>query len=354
VKSIRQRIIGALPLVLCVGLMAAVVCAVSPATWRVLGDHATVLAIGLQSPRESVMYLESERHSAPVNRAADPPSIPAAFTGELYEATASVIPPKGEGGGAVSEEQVGGGTVVVDKVAVKNGSGVNFDYEALFKAGAAFDEATDGPQVLIVHTHATECYMSYYAGYYNDSDPTRNTDNTQNVVAVGEAIAQELRARGIGVIHDTTQHDHPAYTGAYTRSEQTVTSYLQKYPSVRVVLDIHRDAIMRDDLTKVKPTVTADGQKASQMMIIVGATNTAALPNAYCEQNLRFALQLHHALESEHEGLMRPLYLVDARYNQGLCANSLLVEVGTDANTLTESLVSGRLLGKQLAAMLTT
>ncbi|MBR5133982.1 MAG: stage II sporulation protein P [Clostridia bacterium] len=349
-KAMGRRIWDILPLMAWVGLVAVCLYALTPTQWRMLGDGAATLAVRLQAPRESIEYWQHAKQYA-ASPSDGSPAFPTVYTGELYDASASVIPPKGDGGGAVSEEQLGG-EAVVGAVAIKNSSGVSFDFEALLKAGVSLGEATDGPQVLIVHTHATERYMSYYAGYYNDDDPVRSTDNAENVTAVGEAIAQELRAAGIGVIHDTTHHDHPAYTGAYDRSAQTVSAYLREYPSIRVVLDIHRDAIMRDDLTKVKPTTTVAGQKASQMMIIVGATSTEERPNAYCEDNLRFGLGLHQALEEAHSGLMRPLYLVDARYNQGLKAGSLLVEIGTDANTLSESLVSGRLLGKQLAAML--
>jgi len=194
--------------------------------------------------------------------------------------------------------------------------------------------------------------MSYYAGYYNADDVTRSTDNAENMVAVGAALAEELRAQGIGVVHDTTQHDHPQYTGAYTRSAQTITQYLQKYPSIRVVIDLHRDALMQEDQTKIKPTVTVDGKKASQMMVIVGVTSSDSAPNPHTNINLRFGLQLHRALESSHTGLMRPLYMVDSRYNQHLSAGSLLIEVGTDANVLSESLYSARLLGRELATML--
>ena len=108
--------------------------------------------------------------------------------------------------------------------------------------------------------------MSYYAGYYNEGDGGRSKDESKNVCAVGEAIAAELRAAGIGVIHDTTIHDNPKYTGAYTRSEETVKKNLKQYPSIQVVLDVHRDGIMIDNTTKAKPTVTINGKKAAQTM----------------------------------------------------------------------------------------
>lgn len=333
----------------CVGVLVALFCGVRPLSLADVGRYAATLGVALSHPKESALYMSE--HLVSEETVQQSLSLPLVDSGTVEETAAHVIPPKGDGGGAVSEQVIEGGAPVVGKVCIKNGSGASFDYAALFEE--ELPKATaDGPQVLIVHTHATECYMSYYAGYYNDDDPTRTTDNTANVTAVGEALAQELRACGIGVVHATEQHDHPEYTGAYTRSEETIQRYLKEYPSIRVVLDLHRDAILQEDLTKVKPTVTVDGHKAAQVMVIVGATDTEELPNAYCKENVSLGLRLHHAMEEAYAGIMRPLYLVDARYNQGLLPGSLLLEVGTDANTLTEAIYSGRLVGKQLASLL--
>lgn len=348
-KRIGHLLATLLPIGLVASLLLLCVHAVPADRWQVIGERAAIVAAALSSPRETALYAktlveEQQEESAP--------TVPSSVTA-AEPATASVIPPKGDGGGVVSEQQVGGGEQVASGITVKNKSGVSFDYASLLTEGSpvALDD-TDEPQVLIVHTHATECYMPYYAGYYNDDDETRTTDMTRNVTAVGEVIAQELRRFGIGVIHDTTLHDSPAYSGAYTRSEETIASYLARYDSIRVVLDIHRDAMIAEDLTKVKPTVTVDGNKAAQVMLVVGGTNTPELPNNHCEENLRLAMQLHQSMETAHAGIMRPIYLVNARYNQGLTAGSLLIEVGTDANTLSEALYSGRLVGRQLGELL--
>ncbi len=350
-KQIGERVLRAVPLLLCAALLVGTIRAVPLSQWRAIGKGTALLLVGLQNPQQSLDYageLLDERVAATMPTV--PPYTPAPSVPTIAD---PIIPPKGDGGGAVSEEQVGGGAAVTGTVYVKNNSGATFDFKALLDAGMPFETAaTTEPQVLIVHTHTTECYMSYYAGYYNADDATRTTDMTQSVAAVGEAIAGELRAAGIGVVHDVTLHDSPQYSGAYSRAEDTIRANLEKYPSIRVVLDIHRDAMMYDDLTKVKPTATVEGQKAAQVMLVVGGTDTEELPNAYCEDNLRFGLQLQQALEQAYPTLTRPLYVVDARYNQGLLSGSLLIEVGTDANTLSEALYSGRLVGKELAALL--
>ncbi len=349
-KNVAARLLRAVPSLLCAALVAAGMYVLPPLEWTYIGEQAAVWAIGLHSPREGVLYMEDRLTTAAVSDSIAPrsPAAPTVYAGTLYEAVKTVIPPKGDGGGAVSERQLGGGTDTVGVVSIKNSSSQSFDFAALCEQDISF-EINQAPQVLIVHTHTTECYMSYYAGYYNEDDTTRSTDPTQTVAAVGEAIAEQLRAHGIGVIHDTTLHDHPEYTGAYSRSAKTVEQYLQEYPSISLVLDIHRDAMMQEDMTKIKPTATVDGQKASQMMIVVGAENSSDAPNPHVEHNLSLGLQLHETLETAHEGLMRPLYLVNARYNQHLCKGSLLIEVGTDANVLSESLYSARLLGNALA-----
>ncbi len=329
------------------GLTAAVAVFwnVPSAVWQAVGEQALFCAAGLQSPADSLRTRSTQEEAETVSA----PTFPSDPSGKPSALPASVIPPKKDGGGAVTETTIGG-TPEVGAVAIKNTSGITFDTAALL-AERLPTVTDDEVQVLIVHTHASECYMSYYAGYYNAEDATRSDDPSQTVVAVGETIARELRSRGVGVIHDTTRHDE-TYSGAYGRSAATIKRHLEAHPSIRVVLDIHRDAIMYEDGTKVKPTATVDGKKAAQVMLIVGGTDSEELPNPHCAENLRLGLQLHNAVESAHPGMMRPLYLMDARYNQELHAGSLLLEVGTDANTLSEALYSGRLVGEQLAKLL--
>ncbi len=331
------------------GMAAAVAigaCRVPSATWMRWGGTAARVILGLSHPQESLAYMEQLANTAPdaafaVTNEAD--------ASVLYR-EAAAIPARAEGGD-VKEIVIGGDG---DPVSVKNNSGVAYDTAALLEKGSPLTEATTTePRVLIVHTHGCECYMRYYAGYYNHDDPTRTDNRAENVTAVGAAIAGELRAQGIGVIHDTTLHDSPAYTGAYARSEQTIRAYLERYPTIEAVMDIHRDAMMQADNTKLKPTVTVQGRKAAQVMAVVGGTDTPDRPNAYCEENLRLALAFHQAMEQAYPSIMRPVYVVDARYNQGLKAGSMLLEIGTDANTLSEAIFSGELVGKQLGMLMT-
>lgn len=209
------------------------------------------------------------------------------------------------------------------------------------------------PQVLIMHTHTTESFEKFDLGYYDPSASIRSMDESMTVVAVGSSIKSELLKEGINTIQDKTVHDNPQYNGAYNRSRAVVEDYLKKYPSIKVVLDVHRDAIQVKDGTRYKPTTIIDGKKAAQIMLICGANgNGANIPNY--KENLKFASKFQNYMESEYKGLTRPVLFDYRFYNQDLTNASLLVEVGGHANTISEAIYSGQLVGKSLAKMLKT
>ncbi len=210
---------------------------------------------------------------------------------------------------------------------------------------------TDQPQVLIMHTHTTESYEPYERDFYDASFISRTTDNSKNVVAVGEAIAQELRNAGISVIHDTTVHDYPEYNGSYQRSNVTVSEILRQYPSIKVVLDIHRDALSPSDGVRNAPVTTIDGNKAAQIMIISGCDNgNMGMPNYM--KNFSLASLLQQNTESAYPGITRPVLFDYRNYNQELTTGSLLIEVGSHGNSIDQALLSGQLFGKALAQTL--
>ena len=208
------------------------------------------------------------------------------------------------------------------------------------------------PQVLIMHTHATESYEPYERDFYDSSFNSRTTDKQMNMVAVGDAIAEQLEAAGIGVIHDTTMHDYPSYNGSYDRSRETIQAILDEYPSIKIVLDIHRDAIERADGERIAPVAEINGRNAAQIMIISGCDDgTMGMPN--CMKNFRFACMLQQQLESDYEGLTRPILFDYRKYNQDMTTGSILIEVGGHANSIDQAVYSGELIGKSLAACFT-
>lgn len=206
------------------------------------------------------------------------------------------------------------------------------------------------PQVLIVHTHTTECYEDTERCWCDPDFSARTTDLSKNVAAVGDALCAQLNEAGITALHDTTLHDYPSYNGSYAKSHATVTSYLERYPSIKVVLDVHRDAIGSQDGARTKPAVELDGRKCAQVMLICGADNGGNLPN--CKQNLRFASRFQDQMERMFPGLARPVLFDYRYYNQDLSTGSLLLEVGGHANTLEEAVYAGQLAGRALAALL--
>ena len=225
------------------------------------------------------------------------------------------------------------------------------DYDALWTADAALTIDKSKPAVLLFHTHTTEGYELLDRDWYAADTSSRTTDAGRNVVRVGTAIAEELESAGFQVIHDETVHD-TRYSGAYDRSRATVQKYLDRYPELSVVLDVHRDAIQENNGVKIKPVAEIGGKKAAQIMIISGSEggNVTDFPN--WEQNLRFALRLQDACEQSAAGLMRPLFFCHRQYNMDMTPCSLLVEFGSEANTLEEAVYAGSLFGRALARLL--
>lgn len=210
---------------------------------------------------------------------------------------------------------------------------------------------SEDPQVLLFSTHATESFEPCDRKFYDKRNNSRSTDNNKNVTQVEDQIAKQLNDNGINTIVDKTQHDFPSYNGSYNRSAITINNYLKKYPSIKVVLDIHRDAIERDNGERVKPVVMINGKKAAQIMIISGCDDGSMnFPN--WEQNLNFAVDLQKQIETEFPGLARPIFFCYRKYNMNVCPCSLLIEFGSNSNSLEEVKYSGELMGKALSDLL--
>ena len=208
------------------------------------------------------------------------------------------------------------------------------------------------PTVLIYHTHATEAYEPFDADYFDKTYNWRSDDNDKNMVAVGTALSQKLEQAGVGVVHIKEQHDNPSYNGAYDKSAQTIRDALEQYPSIRVILDIHRDAIQRDTDTIVKAVADIDGRKAAQLMIIAGCDDNGSLGMPQWKQNFRFSAALQDILETMYPGLCRPVFFCYRKYNMDLCPNGALIEIGSHGNTLEEAQYTAELLGNALVVML--
>lgn len=209
---------------------------------------------------------------------------------------------------------------------------------------------TSEPQVLIYHTHTTESFEPFVRESFDPSFNYRTTDETKNMVMVGDAIQAELEAQGIGVIHVRTIHDYPSYNGSYGRSRESILPVLEQYPSIKVALDIHRDAISGEGYA-YQPYVEIDGKEAAQIMIISGCDDgTLDMPNYM--KNFHFACTFQQKLESDNPGFTRPILFDYRHYNQDLTTGSLLVEVGSHGNTLEQAQYAGQLIGRSLGELL--
>ena len=216
----------------------------------------------------------------------------------------------------------------------------------------AIEPDSPDPQVLVMHTHATEDYRLSAGLWFAPGDGARSTDCSVNMCAVGRVVADTLNAAGINTLHDETLNDYPSYTGSYANSRAVVQQYLARYPSIKVVLDVHRDAIETEGGSRMAPVCTVDGRQAAQVMIICGCDNGTTVRLPGWRQNLRFAAAWERSMEEMYPGFTRPVLFSYRFYNQDLTTGSLLIEIGGHGNNLNEALYAGQLAAKGLAAAL--
>lgn len=206
------------------------------------------------------------------------------------------------------------------------------------------------PLVLILHTHACECY-SESENSYAENEPTRCDDTDKNVVRVGEEIAETLSDFGICTVHCKTLHDKESFIDAYSESAESVREYLAKYPSIKFVLDVHRDAIIREDGESIKAVCDVAGENYAQIMFVVG-TNELGHNHPDWHENLSLATLIQRQISSSYPSLCRSINLRNVPFNQQLLDGYLLLEVGTSGNTLSEALRSARAFGTEFARLI--
>ena len=192
-------------------------------------------------------------------------------------------------------------------------------------------------KVLIYHTHTCESYTPCDKYNYTMTGNYRTTDNNYNVVKLGDELTKILTSKGFEVIHDSTYHDYPTYSGSYDRSLQTAQNIINQNKDVEIVIDLHRDAV--GDGTTYGPTVKIDGKSVAQMMFVIG-TDGGGLEHPNWQQNVKTAIKLQETANKMYPGLFRPMIIRNSRYNQHIAPGALIVEVGATANTLDECLLS--------------
>lgn len=228
-------------------------------------------------------------------------------------------------------------------VEVNSVCGYDADVKEYLAQDLSWDLTQEAPTVLIVHSHATESYEN--TENYSESSNYRTRDTEYNMVSVGDRLVQVLEAAGIQAIHDRSLHDSPSYSDSYGNARESIRSYLEQYPSIRLVLDIHRDAVEDSRGDQMKFTVEKDGQSAARLMMVVG-TDAGGLTHPDWPENMSLAVKLHAQLEKNTPGICRPISFRSQRFNQDLSPGALIVEVGAAGNTRQEALLSVELLGQ--------
>ena len=232
----------------------------------------------------------------------------------------------------------------------KNQTDYDIDMSALLAQAPAVKLGDQGVQVLIMHTHGTEAYTPSEGHTYQATGDYRTTDRDCNMLAVGRRVAELLNQRGIETVHSETLNDYPAYNGSYTRALKDINAWLERYPSVNLVIDLHRDAIGTAG-HYYKTAAQVDGQQTAQLMFVTG-TDQGGLQHPNWRQNLSFQAQLHQRLNSRYPGIMRPMSIRKGRFNQHARTGSMLVEVGACGNTLEEALAAAEVFAGTLADFL--
>ena len=204
-----------------------------------------------------------------------------------------------------------------------------------------------GPKVLIIHSHSCESYTECDGHTYLPSANYRTLDMNNNVVAVGDALAEALARLGVEVIHDRTYNDYPDYNSSYAVARSKIKAYLEQYPSIVMVLDLHRDALEKP----VRETVELEGQTLAPLMLVIG-TDEGGLYHPNWADNLSCGLKLQALANRETPMLFKRISFRAQRFNGDLTGGSLIVEVGSTENTLPEAVAAMPYLAEYVAELL--
>ena len=243
-----------------------------------------------------------------------------------------------------------------DVLSLSNETTYSPDVQALLsETPAALQNLTvvpEQPLVLVLHTHGTECYNeSPHEGFYDAALPVRSENTEENVVGIGEELTEVLNDFGIPTLHSTKLCDKDSFVRAYSTSAEEVRHYLAQYPSIRFVIDLHRDSIEASDGTKTKPVFSFAGQSTAQLMLVVG-TDAAGANHPDWQNNLSLALTLQNDMMQTYPGLFRRINLRTASFNQQLCDGYLLLECGACANSHEEAVRAARLFATGFARVI--
>ncbi len=282
---------------------------------------------GREEPAETPQVLDAEDDPSPAPAAKEKP----ADTGGDMARTLAVTTEDG---------YVRVGDVFIKNTSRQTVEDIAFDGTFAAKLGA------DAPQVLILHTHGSEAYTMPEGQEYVSTGTFRTADGSVSVIRVGDEIAAALSQHGISVLHDRALYDDPEYNGAYYRAEDAIEAYLEKYPSISFILDVHRDAL-EDKAGHQYKVITREDPSCAQVSLVMGSSWEG------WQENLKLAVAVQQHLTDQYPTLMRPVTVRNSDYNEYFTPGSLLVEVGAAGNSLDEALAAARLFAHGFAEVVT-
>jgi len=224
---------------------------------------------------------------------------------------------------------------------IQNATTVRPDLDSLLRQPLTWDLEKMEPTVLILHTHTTESYTQK-GEHYRETASYRTLEEDYNMLSIGDRVAELLVQKGISVIHDRTLHDYPSYNGSYAHARKTIQTYLSRYPSIQLILDLHRDA---SEGSSGQLRTLAQDARCAQLMVVIGTNHDGF------EENLSIGLKLQAQLETQSPGITRPLQLRRSRFNQDLLPGALLVEVGAAGNSHAEARAAAEQLARAVIAL---
>lgn len=240
-----------------------------------------------------------------------------------------------------------GGYPGQDGVYISNDSGLSYDLGEMLASPLKItkNDSVEQPTVMILHTHASEAYVDQHGG--------RSEDPAHNVVYIGDVLTQVLQQQGIGVVHCREIIDSPSYNKSYSRAMEIIDAQQKQTPSLKVIIDLHRDSMITSSGMEYKVVSEIDGQTCAQLMFVMG-TNAGGKTHPNWKSNLNFAANLQKQILADYPTLMRPINLRKQRFNEQATTGSMILECGTSGNTIEEAEVAIRAFGKKLAQQLST
>lgn len=192
------------------------------------------------------------------------------------------------------------------------------------------------PLVLVIHTHGSESYLDNGYDFYASDETFRSLDAEKTVVHIGDLLCEKLESLGIKTVHDRTMYDTTDFNRSYNYSREGIKKALAEHPSIRFVIDLHRDSVFDSSGKNIKPLTTLNGKECAQLMLVVG-TDEGGSNHPNWRENLTFATHLQQKMNDLYPTLARPINLRSAAFNQALTKGSVILEVGSCGNTVEEA-----------------